>query len=169
MRGTLRTITSSSVRRQAARAGRAAFLLPAGTMLPESGAPPSMTNFSMRAAILSGADDGAESVAKAISTRGFSTLFGGPLPGAARFRVHGSDARRSLAAVLRMDQVRVPAQARAGRRGRDGRLRARARRGRGALGGDGHPARPRLRALSRSGDRAPALCARGAALTRLSG
>ena len=67
MRGTLRTITCSSVSRHAARAGRAAFLLPAGTMLPESGAPPSMTNFSMREAILSGVVDGAESVAKAIS------------------------------------------------------------------------------------------------------
>ena len=29
--------------------GRAAFLLPAGTTVPDSGTPPSMTNFSMRA------------------------------------------------------------------------------------------------------------------------
>jgi hypothetical protein len=40
-------------------------------MLPESGAPPSMTNFSMREAILSGVVDGAESVAKAISAGDF--------------------------------------------------------------------------------------------------
>ena len=34
--------------RQAARSGRAAFLLPAGTTVPDSGTPPSMTNFSIR-------------------------------------------------------------------------------------------------------------------------
>src|SRR3954466_4901260 len=48
MRGTLRTTTSSAVRADAARMGRAAFLLPAGMTLPDSGVPPSMTNFSMR-------------------------------------------------------------------------------------------------------------------------
>ena len=48
MRGMLRSTTSSSVRSVAARAGRAAFLLPAGTTVPDSGWPPSMTNFSMR-------------------------------------------------------------------------------------------------------------------------
>ncbi len=47
MRGTLRTITSSSVRRDDARIGSAPFLLPAGTIVPESGTPPSMTNFSI--------------------------------------------------------------------------------------------------------------------------
>ena len=47
MRGTLRTTTSSSVRRDDARIGSAPFLLPAGTIVPESGTPPSMTNFSM--------------------------------------------------------------------------------------------------------------------------
>src|SRR5271154_453265 len=47
MRGTLRTITSSSVRTLAARIGSAPFLFPAGTIVPDSGAPPSMTNFSM--------------------------------------------------------------------------------------------------------------------------
>ena len=48
-RGTLRRTTSSSVRRAQARSGSAAFLLPAGTSVPDSGTPPSMTNFSMRA------------------------------------------------------------------------------------------------------------------------
>jgi hypothetical protein len=48
IRGTLRTITSSSVSRQAARIGSAPFLLPAGTIVPDSGTPPSMTNFSMK-------------------------------------------------------------------------------------------------------------------------
>jgi hypothetical protein len=47
MRGTLRTRTSSSVRIAEARIGRAPFLFPAGTIVPESGTPPSMTNFSM--------------------------------------------------------------------------------------------------------------------------
>ena len=47
MRGTLRSTTSSSVSRQAARIGSAPFLLPAGWTVPESGTPPSMTNFSM--------------------------------------------------------------------------------------------------------------------------
>src|SRR5213592_3803311 len=48
MRGTLRTTTSSAVRADAARMGNAAFLLPAGMTVPDSGTPPSMTNFSMR-------------------------------------------------------------------------------------------------------------------------
>ena len=47
MRGTLRTTTSSSVRTHAARIGSAPFLFPAGTIVPDSGTPPSMTNFSM--------------------------------------------------------------------------------------------------------------------------
>ena len=50
MRGTLRTITSSSVRSDEARIGSAPFLFPAGTIVPESGTPPSMTNFSMSCA-----------------------------------------------------------------------------------------------------------------------
>ena len=36
MRGTFRTTSSSSVRRQAARIGSAAFLLPAGTIFPRA-------------------------------------------------------------------------------------------------------------------------------------
>src|SRR5919107_4320462 len=47
IRGTLSTTTSSVVSRHAARIGRAAFLLPAGVTVPDSGTPPSMTNFSM--------------------------------------------------------------------------------------------------------------------------
>ena len=46
MTGTLCSTTSSEVRRLQASSGRAAFLLPAGTIVPESGTPPSMTNFS---------------------------------------------------------------------------------------------------------------------------
>src|SRR4051794_2131492 len=49
IRGTLRRTTSSSVRRQAASRGSAAFLFPAGVTVPDSGTPPSMTNFSMGA------------------------------------------------------------------------------------------------------------------------
>jgi hypothetical protein len=37
----------SSVSKQAARRGRAAFLLPEGIIVPESGTPPSIINFSM--------------------------------------------------------------------------------------------------------------------------
>src|SRR3954465_5553455 len=47
MRGTLPITTGSLVSRLAASNGRAAFLLPAGTMVPDSGTPPSMTSFSM--------------------------------------------------------------------------------------------------------------------------
>src|SRR4051812_37015141 len=176
MRGTLRTITSSSVRRQAARAGRAAFLLPAGAMLPGSGGPPSITNFSMRAAILSGADDGAGRGAKGISVRGFSTHRGATLPawpdprrGRVGFGRYGGNPRRGLAALLRVDAVGVAPQARARRRGRDGRLRARVRRGRGALGGHRDPARPRLREVPGPRDRAPTVRLGGAALAWVSG
>ena len=47
IRGTLRRTTSSVVRTAAASSGSAAFLLPAGRTVPESGTPPWMTNFSM--------------------------------------------------------------------------------------------------------------------------
>src|SRR6478609_5190803 len=47
--GTLLSTTSSSVRTQAARMGSAAFLLPAGAIVPDSGTPPSITNFSIAA------------------------------------------------------------------------------------------------------------------------
>src|SRR4051794_21459083 len=49
MRGMLRSTTSSSVKSDAASTGRAAFLLPAGTTVPDSGYPPSMRNFSIAA------------------------------------------------------------------------------------------------------------------------
>src|SRR3954454_22370921 len=47
IRGMLWRTISSSVSRQAASSGRAAFLLPAGTTGPDSRTPPSMTNSSM--------------------------------------------------------------------------------------------------------------------------
>ena len=46
MSGTFSSTTSSSVSRQAARIGRAAFLLPLGTMVPDSARPPWMTSLS---------------------------------------------------------------------------------------------------------------------------
>src|SRR3954464_8220280 len=60
MRGTFSTTPSSSVRTEAASTGSAAFLLPAGTTVPDSGTPPSITNFSMRRvrAGLVGSSDG---------------------------------------------------------------------------------------------------------------
>src|ERR671914_904207 len=48
IRGVLRSTTSSLVSTVAASAGSAAFLLPAGTTVPERGVPPSMMNFSIR-------------------------------------------------------------------------------------------------------------------------
>ena len=49
IRGTFLSTTSSSVSRQAARIGKAAFLLPAAVISPESGGPPLITNFSIGA------------------------------------------------------------------------------------------------------------------------
>src|SRR3954452_23918904 len=50
IRGTLCRVTRSSVSSAQASSGSAAFLFPAGTTVPESGTPPSITNFSIRAA-----------------------------------------------------------------------------------------------------------------------
>src|SRR5690349_21324817 len=47
MSGRLRRVTGSSVSRQAARIGRAAFLLPPGRIVPSSRLPPSTMNRSM--------------------------------------------------------------------------------------------------------------------------
>ena len=47
IRGTLCSTTSSSVRRLHASSGSAAFLLPAGTIVPDNGTPPSIRSFSM--------------------------------------------------------------------------------------------------------------------------
>jgi hypothetical protein len=47
MRGTFRKMTGSSVSRQAAKIGSAAFLFPEGVTSPRSGTPPSTMNFSM--------------------------------------------------------------------------------------------------------------------------
>ena len=44
MRGTLRSVTGSSVSRHAARIGSAPFLFPEARTRPESGWPPSITN-----------------------------------------------------------------------------------------------------------------------------
>src|SRR3954452_20723572 len=62
MRGTLRTTTSSVVRTEAARIGRAPFLFPAGMNVPRSGTPPSMTNFSMRTGAARGGFGGSASL-----------------------------------------------------------------------------------------------------------
>ena len=56
MRGTLRTTISSSVSTLAARMGRAPFLLPAGTTVPDNGAPPWMRNFSMSGRVVPAAE-----------------------------------------------------------------------------------------------------------------
>ena len=50
IRGTLPSVSSASVSTEAARIASAPFLLPAGTTVPLSGAPPWMTNFSIAGA-----------------------------------------------------------------------------------------------------------------------
>src|SRR5690348_2233399 len=72
-----------------------------------------------------------------------------------RVLTDGGIPRRGVAGLLRVDPIRLASEARARRRGRDGLLRARMGRGRGAVGGNRHPPRPRLRALSGPRDRAP--------------
>ena len=74
---------------------------------------------------------------------------------------------RGLGAVLRVDGVGEPAPPRAGRRGVHARLRAQVRRGRGALGARRDAPRPRLRALSGSSHRPPALRAGRARAARV--
>ena len=66
MRGTLRSTTSSAVSSVAASAGSAAFLLPAGTSVPDRGAPPSMMNFSMRGSVRGPGSSRRPRVSKAI-------------------------------------------------------------------------------------------------------
>src|SRR5947209_8675540 len=75
IRGTLRRTTSSSVSRQAARIGSAPFLLPAGVIVPDSGTPPSITNFSM---VGSAGDGGLESRPALIARCGACSPGGGP-------------------------------------------------------------------------------------------
>src|SRR2546423_4991973 len=117
-----------------------------------------MTNFSIREAAQSDLVGGGARVPKAIAA---VFVPGTPTPSVSVF-AHGREPRRGLAALLRVDRVRLAAQARARRRGRDGGLRAGVRRGRGALGRDGHPPRPRLRAVPRPRDRPPPPPAEGA-------
>ena len=136
MRGTLCSTTSSSVRRAHASSGRAAFLFPAGTIVPESGAPPWMTNFSIEARARGGVAGARRARVTAMSTASF--------------------ARRCLDPFPRVDRVGVAAQARARRRGRDARLRGALRRGPRRVGHRRDPARPRLRALPGPRDRPPA-------------
>ena len=152
MRGTLRSTTSSSVRTQAARIGSAAFLFPAGRTVPDSGAPPSMTNFSMRGRRFGGADGAAP--------RRLARVTAMPLP---------HFARGLLDPALRMDGVGLAAAAHARRRGGHARVRAAFRRGRGALGHHRAAPRPRLRALPVARGRPPSLRPARAGGARLSG
>src|SRR5687768_10370738 len=66
IRGVFRSTTSSLVSSVAASAGSAAFLLPAGTTVPERGVPPSMMNFSMRGSVREPGSSGRRRVSKAI-------------------------------------------------------------------------------------------------------
>ena len=61
IRGTLRITTSSSVSSADARIGSAPFLLPAGTIVPDNGTPPWMTNFSMSEGLRGSGDAGQRS------------------------------------------------------------------------------------------------------------
>src|SRR6266404_1448797 len=98
-----------------------------------------MTNFSIRDAAQSDLAGGGARVPKAIWADR-STLAPQPIQLGCPI---GRFARSGLAALLRVDGVRLAAKARARRGGGDGWLRARDRRGRGALGVDRYPARPR--------------------------
>ena len=122
MRGTLRSTTSSAVSRVAASAGSAAFLLPAGTIVPERGAPPSMMNFSMR-----GPSGAGMPAAKGIE--GHRRRFG---PGSNTLPPAPSR-EEAWALFEEWIESRVAAQAPARRRGGDARLRAQVGRGRGAV------------------------------------
>ncbi len=124
--------TSSSVSRQAARIGSAAFLFPATVISPERGVPPWMTNFSIWAARVNRSEW--------LSRRD-------KRPGT--WSANGSQSDS-----LRKHLLGVEAG--------HGRLRAQVRRGRGALGGDGPRPRHGLRALPRPRDRASPLRAQGA-------
>ena len=110
MRGILRRTTSSSVRRVAASTGNAAFLFPAGTIVPDNGTPPSMTNLSIREAAQSWSGRGGARVPKLISP-----IFGGLCrspAGAGRFGSHErGESGSGLGAVLRVDRVRLAAKA----------------------------------------------------------
>ncbi len=96
IRGTFWSRISSSVSRQAARIGSAAFLLPAAVISPRSGAPPWITNFSVMAV-----------------ARVKDATMADPTP------------TRGLGTVCEWVAIGLAAQAPAGRRGGDGRLRAR--------------------------------------------
>ena len=74
MRGTLRTTISSSVSTLAARMGRAPFLLPAGTTVPDNGAPPWMRNFSMSGRVVPAAEVVAEGPSSVATVSGGSTV-----------------------------------------------------------------------------------------------
>ena len=74
MRGTFHTTTSSSVSTLAARMGRAPFLLPAGTTVPESEAPPWSRNFSMSGRVVPAAGSGAEGPSRVATASEASTV-----------------------------------------------------------------------------------------------
>ena len=113
----------------AASAGSAAFLLPAGTTVPDRGVA-ALDDELLHAGIRPGGR-GNERLRKGIEghlAARFGSWAGYPAAHAP------TDSRRGLAARLRVDRVRLAAQAPARRRGRDARLRPRVGRGRGAVG-----------------------------------
>ena len=132
--GTLRTTTSSSVRTEAARMGRAPFLLPAGTIVPDSAMPPSMTNFSMSGRL----------PATGAGPEGWARVTAMP---SADF------ARRGLVPAHGVGLVAVAAPPLPRGRGRDAGLRRARRPRRRAVERHRPAARRRLRALPRHGRR----------------
>ncbi len=109
IRGTFSSSTGWSVSTQAARIGSAAFLFPVARTVPERRLPPSITKDCLRAS--------ATAVCKA----------------QVAYPPHGTDPRAGLGDADGVHEERGAAAPRARRRGLHGLVRARLRRGRGAL------------------------------------
>ncbi len=113
MRGTFESSTGSSVSRQAARMGSAAFLFPAARTRPVSGWPPSITNDSATRSWTSGLEDTAAAMLAPPWTRPVSSAW------------------ETLTRYTKSEALLPP---RARRRGVDRVVRSPLRRGRGAVG-----------------------------------
>ena len=136
IRGTFAITTSSSVRTEAARMGRAPFLFPAGVTVPDSGTPPSITNFCILVRAVEGASKASRERLARVTVMAV--------------RTSRDEAWNLLAEWVRVAFAEAPLPR---RRGRDGGLRPQGGRRRGALGRHRPAPRRRLRAPSGHGRR----------------